>query len=125
MYLKAFKINAFKYTNLILLIHFISASGLQRQAALKKTEVQLELLTDIDMLSMVQKGIRGGLCHTIYQVAEVNNKLMKDYDPDKESPYLMYWYLNNFGQWAISQKLPMNGFEWIKTRLSLLNILVM
>ena len=46
---------------------FLSATGLAWQAALKKTEVELELLlTDIDKLLMVEKGIRGGICHTIH-----------------------------------------------------------
>ena len=48
------------------LVKFLSVPGLAWQAALKKTEVKLELLTDIDMLLMVEKGIRGGICHTIY-----------------------------------------------------------
>ena len=41
--------------------HFLSAPGLVWQAYFKKTKVKLELLTDIDMLSMVEKGIRGGI----------------------------------------------------------------
>ena len=45
---------------------FLSAPGLAWQAALKKTKVKLDLLTDIDMLLMVEKGIRGGICHSIY-----------------------------------------------------------
>ena len=53
--------------------------------ALKKTEVKLELLTDIDMLLMVEKGIRGGICHAVHQYLKGNNKFMKDHDKDKES----------------------------------------
>ena len=45
---------------------FLSVPGLAWQAALKKTKVKLDLLTDIDMLLMVEKGIRGGICHSIY-----------------------------------------------------------
>ena len=45
--------------------HFLSAPGLVRQACLKKTEVKLELLTDLDMLLIIEKGIRGGICHAI------------------------------------------------------------
>ena len=54
--------------------HFLSAPGLAWQACLKKTEVKLELLTDVDMLLMVEKGIRGGICHAIYRHAKANNK---------------------------------------------------
>ena len=50
---------------------------------LKKTGVELHLLTDIDMLLMVEKGIRGGICNTIHQYVKANNKYMKDYDKYK------------------------------------------
>ena len=69
---------------------FISAPGLQWQAALKKTKVKLDLLTDIDMLLMVEKGIRWGKCHSIYQCAKANNKYMRNYHKNKESSYLQY-----------------------------------
>ena len=64
------------------------------QAAFKKTKVKLDLLTDINMLLMVEKGIRGGICHSIYRYAKANNKYMKDYDKNKESSYLKYWDVN-------------------------------
>ena len=60
--------------------HFLSAAGLAWQACLKKTEVKLELLTDVDMLLMVEKGIGGGICHVIYRYAKANNKYMKNYN---------------------------------------------
>ena len=44
----------------------------------KKTEVKLEILTDNDMLLMVEKGVKGGICHTIYRYAKANKKYMKD-----------------------------------------------
>ena len=74
---------------------FLSAPGLAWQAAFKKAEVKLELLTDIDMLLMAEKGIRGGICNTIHQYAKASNKYMKDYDKNKESSYLKYWDVNN------------------------------
>ena len=58
--------------------HFLPAPGLAWQACLKKTEVELELITDPDMLLMVEKGIRGGICHAILRYAKANNKYMKD-----------------------------------------------
>ena len=74
---------------------FLSAPGLAWQAALKKTKVKLDLLTDIDMLLMVEKGIRGGICQSIYRYEKANNKYMKDYDKNKGSSYLKYWDVNN------------------------------
>ena len=64
-------------------VKFLSAPILAWQAALKKTEVKLELLTYIDMLLMVEKGIRGAICHAIQWYAKANNKYMKDYDKKK------------------------------------------
>ena len=63
---------------------------------------------------MAEKGIRGGICHSIYRYAKANNKYMKDYDKNKESPYIQYWDVNNLYGWAMSQELPLNNFEWIK-----------
>ena len=94
---------------------FLSAPGLAWQvAALKKIEIKLELSTDIDILLMVEKGIRGEICNKIHRYAKANNKYMKDYDKNKESSYLNYWDVNNLYGWAMSQKLPVNNFEWIK-----------
>ena len=52
------------------LAHFLSLPGLAWQAYLKKTNVKLELLTDYDMLLMVEEGIRGGICHSIRRYAK-------------------------------------------------------
>ena len=57
-------------------VKFLPAPGLAWQAALKITEIKLELLTDIDMLLMVEKGIRVGICHAVHQFAKANNKYM-------------------------------------------------
>ena len=61
-------------------VHFLSAPGIAWQACLKKTKVKLELLTDIDMLLMVEKGTRGGICQTINRHAKANDKYMKNFD---------------------------------------------
>ena len=67
----------------------LSAPELAWQAALEKAKIKLDFLTDIDMLLMVEKSIRGGICHSIYQYAKVNNKYMKDYEKKKkESSHL-------------------------------------
>ena len=61
-------------------VYFVSAPGLAWQACLKKTEVKLELLTDYDMLLMIEKGIRGGICQGKHRYAKANNQNMKNYD---------------------------------------------
>ena len=75
--------------------YFVSAPGLAWQACLKKTEIKLELLTNFDMLLMVEKGIRGGICHAIHRYAKANNKYMKNYDKNKDSSYIQYLDANN------------------------------
>ena len=96
--------------------HFLSAPGLAWQACLKKTKVELELLTDIDMLLMVEKGTRGGICQAIHRYAKANNKYMKNYDKNNESSYIEYLDANNLYGWAMSHKLPVNDFKWIKKK---------
>ena len=94
--------------------HFLSAPGLAWKACLKKTRVKLELLTGNDMLLMVWKGIRGGMYQAIHRYAKANNKYIKNYDKNIESSYLTYLDANNLYGWAMSQKLPVDGFEWVE-----------
>ena len=84
--------------------HFLSLPGLAWQTCLKKTNVKLELLTDYDMLLMVEEGIRGGICHSIHRHTKANNKYMENYDENKESSYIQYLDTNNLYGWAMSQK---------------------
>ena len=63
---------------------------------------------------MVENGIKGGICYTIYRYANASNKYTKEYDKNKESSCLKYCDANNSYGWAMSQKLPVNGFVWIK-----------
>ena len=71
--------------------HFLSAPGLAWQVCLKKTEVELELVANVDMLLMIEKGIRGGICHAIHRYAEANNKYMIYHDENKEILYILYF----------------------------------
>ena len=98
-------------------VHFLSAPGLVWQAYLKKTKVELELLTDINMLLMVEKGIIGWICHAIHRYAKASNKHMKNYYKNKESSYIQYLDANNLYGWEMSQKLPVDGFKWKKSML--------
>ena len=80
----------------------------------KKAAVKLDILTIIDMLLTVEKGIRDGICNAIHRYAKANNKYMKNYDKNVESSCLMYLDANNLYGWAMSQKLPANGFKWVE-----------
>ena len=75
MFLKIYKLYPAK---------FLPAPELAWQAALRKTKVKLDLLTDIDMLLIVERGIRRGICHSVYRYSKANNKYMKYYDKNKE-----------------------------------------
>ena len=98
--------------------YFCSALGLAWQTCLKKTDAKLELLTDYQMLLMIEEGIRGGMCQSVHRYANANNKYMKNYDKKIESSYLTYLDANNLYGWAMSQKLPVNGFMWYNKYLS-------
>ena len=93
--------------------HFLSLPGLACQGCLKKTKVELELLTDYDMLLMVEERIRGRICHSIHRYAKANNKYMKDYNNNEEPSYIQYLDANNLYGWAMSKELPVNGFKWL------------
>ena len=94
--------------------HFLSLPGLAWQTCLKKTNVKLELLTDYDMLLMVEEGIKGGICHSIHRYAKANNKYMENYKKNEESLYIQYLDANNLYGWEMSQKLPVNNFKWVE-----------
>ena len=81
---------------------FLSLPRLAWQVCLKKANIELELLTDYDMLLMVEEGIRGGICHSIHRYAKANNKYMKIYNNNEESPYIKYLDANNLYGWAMS-----------------------
>lgn len=92
--------------------YFSLAPGLARGACLKKTEIELELLKIKDMILLVEKYIRGGMCHAIHWNAKASKKYMKDYDRQEvhERLWHMYWDVNKFYGWVMSQKLPVHDF---------------
>ena len=94
--------------------YFLSLPGLAWQACLKHSGVKLELISDIDMLLMIEKGIRGGICQSIFRHTKANNKNMIDYDEKEVSYFLIYADYNNLYGKAMSEKLPVDGFEWVE-----------
>ena len=95
-------------------VHFLSAPWLEWQACFKKTRVKLELITDYNILLMVEKGIRGEICQATHRHAKANNKYVRNYDKDTISSYLQYLDANNLYGWVMSQKLPVNSFKWVE-----------
>ena len=94
--------------------HYFTAPGLSWDACLKITGVELELLTDPDMLLMWEKCIRGGISMISNRYGEANNKYMNEgFNKNKPSKYLMYLDANNLYGWAMSKKLPTHGFKWL------------
>ena len=99
-------------------VYFVCAPGLAWQACLKRTRVTLELITDYDMILMTEKCVRGGIRQATHRYAKVNDKYMKNYNKNIASSYIEYLDANNLYGSAMSQKLPINDFKWIKKERS-------
>ena len=97
-------------------VYYYTAPGLAWDAMLKMTGVNLELLSDVDMLLMVEKGIRGGISIISNRYGKANNKYMKDFNKKELSKFLMYLDANNLYGWAMSQKLPVHSFKWMSNK---------
>ena len=81
-------------------VYYASAPALSWQSGLKMTGKTLELLSDQNTLSLLENGIRGGICNAISKYAKANNKYMKNNDSNKESTYLKYVDVNNLYGYA-------------------------
>ena len=97
-------------------VYYFTAPGLAWDACLKMTNINLELLSDLDMLLMFEKGIRGGISMISNRYGEANNKYMsKSFNKNKPKKYIMYFDANNLYGRAMSEKLPTHGFKWLSS----------
>ena len=96
--------------------HYFTSPGLSWDAMLKMTNIKLELMTDIDMFQLIEKGMHGGVSYIANRYGKANNKYMKEYDEKAPSKYIMYLDANNLYSWAVSQYLPTGNFKWMSDR---------
>ncbi|XP_071578660.1 uncharacterized protein [Temnothorax nylanderi] len=93
--------------------HYYTLPGYTWDAMLRYTGVRFELLTDIDMVLFVERGIRGGLSQCSLRYARANNRHVPTYDSSQPTTYLMYYDVNNLYGWAMSESLPYANFQWL------------
>ena len=97
-------------------VYYYTAPGLAWDACLKMTNINLELLSDPNMLLMFEKGIRGGISIISNRYGEANNKYMGNrFNKNKLSKYLMYLDANNLYGSAMFKKLPIHSFKWLSS----------
>ena len=82
----------------------------------KMTEIELELISDIDMHLFIEKGTRGGISYIAKGHSKANNKYMQSYDDKKPSKFIVYLDANNVYGWTMSQYLPYSGFKWLNQK---------
>ena len=93
---------------------YFSAPGLAWDATLKFAEIQLELLSDPDMLLMIERGIRGRIATISHRYSKANNEYKgTEFDSVKESEFISNLVANNLYGWAMSKQLPTSGVEWM------------
>jgi len=95
-------------------VHYYTTPGFAWSAALSFTKQKLELITDIDLHLMWEKGVRGGVSSINGRYAEANNPYIPDtYQPEKSKSYIMYYDCNALYSTAMARKLPVSGFRFL------------
>ncbi|KAJ4449216.1 hypothetical protein ANN_00613 [Periplaneta americana] len=94
-------------------MYYYTVPGLAYSAMLKLTGVELQLITDMTMLLLFEQGIRGGICQCVTRHAVANDPKSETFDNSKSPSAIYYVDANNLYGFAMSQKLPYGGFEWL------------
>ncbi|VVC46467.1 Hypothetical protein CINCED_3A007881 [Cinara cedri] len=98
-------------------VHYYTTPGFAWNAMFRKTGIELELITDIDIYLMFEQGIRGGLSQCSIRYSKTNNKYIgekyKKEQTEKTTPkYLLNLDANNLYGWGMCEYLPYKGFKW-------------
>ena len=96
--------------------HYFSSPGLSWDVMLKMTEIELDLISDIDIHLFIEKGMRAGISYIAKRYSKANNKYMQSYDAKKPSKCITYLDANNLYGWAMIQDLPYSGFKWLNQK---------
>ena len=102
--------------------HYFRSPRLSWDAMLKMAEIELKLISDIDMYFFVEKRLRGGISYIAKRFSKTNNKYIQSYDSNKSSKFIMYLDANNLYGWEISQYLPYSEFKWLNQK-KLINLM--
>ena len=93
--------------------HYFTSPRLSWDAMLKMTEIELELINDIDLHLFIEKGMTGGISYNDERYNKANNKYMNYYEQYKENKFIMHLDENNLYGWAMSQYLSYSGLKWL------------
>ncbi|XP_065183200.1 uncharacterized protein LOC135814066 [Sycon ciliatum] len=98
--------------------HYLTLPGYAWDALLRFTQIELQLLTDVDMHLFVEAGLRGGISMASQRYGKANNPTMDQYNSAEPTSYLLYLDANNLYGWAMCQSMPTSEFAWCDKNLS-------
>ena len=91
---------------------------------LKMTNIELDLMVDVDMFQFIERGNHGGISYIANRYGKTNTEYMKEYDEKASSTYVMYLDANNLYGWVMSQYLPAGGFRWSIQKSCIIPIMI-
>ena len=92
---------------------YYTLPGYSWDCLLKCTNIELEQITEPDMYLFIEKGLRGGISMVSHRHAIANNQYMENYNNEEPTSFIQYLDANNLYGWAMSQPMPVGGFEWV------------
>ena len=93
--------------------HYYTLPGYSWDALLKCTNIELDQITEANMYLFIEKGLRGGISMVSHRHAQANNQYMENYNNEEPTSFIQYLDANNLYGWAMSQPMPVGGFEWV------------